>query len=269
MIRAIVFSKDRACQLQLFLESVQKNASGVFDMHIIIKASTEEFKAGYDKISGLFPDIKFIEQSSDIKKDILDLLVSNCAYSCFFTDDDIIYGQVKEEDIISNISSDEDVFCFSLRLGENIKFCYTMNMENVLHNQEDLGEFIKWDWTLHYLDLGYPLSVDGHIFRTQEITKLTKKVSFKNPNEFEGNLQIFDNFPRPKMAAYKHSALVNAPNNIVNDTHPNRNATEHGITTKELNDRLLKGEKIDFDALDFSNIIGAHQELKYKFTHAK
>lgn len=268
MINNIIFSKNRASQLRLLLYSIQKNAPGVFNLNVVYKYTDEQFKAGYELVKQEFGHIcNFVEQTNNFKQDTLSLLDSENDFSCFFVDDDIIYKPVtSEDDLIKHIKDDEDVFCMSLRLGENVKIAYTMNTINVLHNQENLEDgMIKWDWSLHYLDFGYPLSLDGHIFRTKEILKLSKKIAFTNPNEFEGNLQIFDNFPRNKMVSYKYSVLVNTPNNIVNDTHPNRNGLTCAINVKELNEKYLKGEVINLESMNFEDIQGCHQELIFVF----
>lgn len=266
MINAILFSKDRALQLRLLLDSIAKNANGIFNINILYKASNQNFKSGYEKLisENLIENINWVEES-EFKKQVIELLKQEYDYSCFFTDDDIIYEKIEESRIIETINKDIDIFCFSLRLGTNVKKCYTMNCDNVLGDFEDFGETICWEWTKRYMDFGYPLSVDGHIFRTKDIYKLVSKINFHNPNTLEGNLQIFDNFPKEKMVSYKQSKLVNSPSNIVNDTHPNRKGEQHGITVEELNNKYLNGETILLDKIDFSNIIGCHQELLFKF----
>jgi hypothetical protein len=267
MINAIAFSKDRACQLELLLYTIKKNAPGVFNVNVIYTFSNEEFKKGYDVVKEKYPEFNFVQQTDNFKDDTLKLLNSSYEFTTFFTDDDIIYKPIKSSEEIENlIKSDEDVFCFSLRLGENVTYCYTMNCENILKNQEVIEEkFIKWNWAVHYVDFGYPLSVDGHIFRTKEILKLVRNTPFHSPNTLEGNLQTFDNFPREKMVAYKTNVLVNTPNNIVNNTHPNLNGQKFAMSAKALNDKLLSGETLEFEAMDFSNIVGCHQELEFKF----
>lgn len=266
MINAIIFSKDRAAQLRLLLYSIQKNAPKAFNLNVIYTSSSQNFKNGYEKVIGEFSSVcNFIEQSDNFKEDVLNLLNSDSEFSCFFTDDDIIYKPFDVEVVKNSIKADDDVFCFSLRLGTNVTFCYTMNTENVLKNYDDLGELIKWNWSLHYLDFGYPLSVDGHVFRTKDILKLTRKVSFTNPNLFEGNLQIFDTFPKEKMVSFKSNVLVNTPNNIVNSTHPNRHSADFGISVEKLNSDYLEGKIIDLESMDFTNIIGCHQEIEFKY----
>jgi len=125
---------------------------------------------------------------------------------------------------------------------------------------------IKWDWTQHYVDFGYPLSVDGHIFRTKDIFKLVRKVAFKNPNEMEAGLQIFDTYPRNKMVSYKQNALINTPINMVQDTFENREGEEFGVNIDSLNEEYLNGKIINLDAIDFSKIKGCHQELELPLT---
>ena len=229
MINGIVFSKDRACQLNLLLSSLEKNAKNIFETKVIYTSSNLEFEKGYEKLINQYPEVKRIKETSKLKED-------------------------------------KDAFCFSTRLGLNTNKCYTMKCDNVIRPSFEDEKFISWDWKIHYMDFGYPLSVDGHIFRTKEILKLTKKVSFENPNTYEASLQIFDNFPRNKMWSYKHSASVNAPANIVESELKNKEDEEREFEIKELNESFLSGEVIELDKIDFSNIVGCHQELELPLT---
>ena len=268
-VNAIIFTKDRAMQLNLLLESIKANAPESMALNVIYKASSEEYKAGYDKLAALHPDVSMIEETS-FKEQVLELMSTpGFDYTCFFVDDDIIYKPFDINKCLSVLEGDDDVFCFSLRLGKNVKVCYTMQAENVLRGESIEDDIMKWNWSVHYLDFGYPLSVDGHIFRAKEILKLTKKVHFNNPNTFEGGLQVFDNYPREKMASFLDSVLVNSPSNIVNDTHPNRSGTEPVNSPKALNDAFLGGGVIDLSIMNFSNIVGCHQELDYPILNTK
>lgn len=266
MINAIIFSKDRASQLHLLLDSISRNAPGIFNISILYKSSNDNFTLAYEKLmdENIIENITWVSEQ-DFKAQNLRLLESDLPYTCFFTDDDIIYQPIDERQIIDCLENDDDVFCFSLRLGKNIQFCYTQNSGNVLVPLEENDDIVKWDWTLHYFDFGYPLAVDGHIFRTDDIKTLSNKIPYTNPNTFEIALQIFDNFPKIKMAAFVHSKLVNNPINIVQNVIHNRKGEIHGISVEELNKKFLSDEVIDFDTLDFNNIIGAHQEIKMNF----
>jgi len=273
VINCIIFSFDRALQLRNLLYSLSVNASGVFDISIIYKYSTDEYNAAYEKLKSenIIPDINWVKQSDNFKTDLLNLLdkEKEIQYTCFGTDDDILYRKFNVNEITNCLSADEDVFCFSLRLGKNTTYCYAMNATNKLiplpKENNHTENIIKWDWQKHFFDLGYPLSVDFHIFRTHDISKLIKKVNFTNPNTLEASLQIFDSFPKYKMASFDNSVIVNTPINIVQKTFQNRNGEEYGMTAKELNDKYINGSVIDYEKLDFTSIKSPHQEIKLEF----
>lgn len=181
MINAVVFSGGME---KLLIKSLELNAPGVFDIK---------------NFSG-----------KNFKSDLIDLLAdTDLEYTVFFRDRDLLYRSISEKDIANNMT-DEDVFCFSLRLGKNVTHCESLNVVNVLHNQQEEGSTMKWEWPKHYLDFGYPLSLNGHVFRTSEIKKLIKNTVFNDAESLEAGLQMFESPPWEKMASYTESALVSA-----------------------------------------------------------
>jgi hypothetical protein len=275
-INAIVFSIDKAAQLRIFLESTNKYAPGVFDINVIVSHTSEDFDKGYGMVINdpNFSHVNFVMQDKEFKGQVLSLLKTEHDYSCFFMDDDIIYKEVKLEDITSQIESDEDVVCFSLRLGENVTKCYTLDADNVMHDMERSGNTMKWDWSLHYLDFGYPFSLNGHTFRRKDIYKLVRKSKFTGLEELEMALFDFaEMFPRNKMVSYKHSALVNVPiGRVQMSVEHEMTMTLKDVQAKKarqlMNEQFIKGEAPRFEELDFLNleIEGCHQELDLGFS---
>jgi len=213
-INTIAFSTDRAAQLKIFLDSVYKNAPEVFNLNVIYSHTSDEYKSGYVKIleDSSYADVNFLGQELDFKEQVLEVIKDSGEYFTFFLDDDIIYNKIELADIVNTIDSDDDLVCFSLRLGENTTKCYTLGADNVMHDILKNGNIMKWDWSLHYLDFGYPFAMDGHIFRKSDIIKLVKKSTFSCVEELEMALFDFaEMFPRNKMASYTQSALVGVP----------------------------------------------------------
>ena len=66
------------------------------------------------------------------------------------------------------------------------------------------------------------------------------------------------------MASFRESRLVNVPANLVNETFANRHSGAH--RTDDLNERFLRGERIDVSGMDFANVRAAHEELAYAFS---
>jgi hypothetical protein len=49
-INSIIFSKDRASQLHLLINSLYKNAPGIFNLNVLYTFSNEDFEKGYEKL---------------------------------------------------------------------------------------------------------------------------------------------------------------------------------------------------------------------------
>jgi hypothetical protein len=253
-------------QLHLLLESIEKNANNVYNINVLYKHSDEKFKEGYEILINSFPHINWVEEKDDkFKEQTLSLMETNFEFSCFMVDDNVFFGKINEAEITKTIKDYSNIICFSPRQGINTTSCYTMKCDNIILPDRESDNFIFWNWGNRYADAGYPLSLDGHIFRTKDLKKMVKSISFSNPNTLEEGLQIFDNYPRDTMFAYKRSIFVGIPINIVNNTHPNRNGEEFSFSAKDLNEKYLDNQIIDYDSISFSLVKGAHQELKFKF----
>jgi len=266
MINAIIFSFDRAMQLHLLLESIKNNAKGIFNINVLYKCSNEEFKKSYDLLKDRFKGINWVEETN-FKEQTLKLMETALNFTCFMVDDDILFGKLKENEILNEFNKDENIICFSPRQALNTNYCYSMRCENIILPDKENEMFIYWDWKKRYADAGYAISLDCHIFRTKEIKKMVKAINFSNPNLLEASLnQTFsEDYPKEVMFGYKQSVLVGVPVNTVQNTFENRKGEKFGIDTKELNDKYLNGEIINYERLDFSNINSAHCELEYKF----
>ena len=100
MITAIILSKDRASQLHLLLESIQRNSSNLFDIRVIYEASNAVFERGYQKTKqefyhkdryGLqFPIRWYQRESENLSTDIIKRLGSR-DLTCIFSDENIVF----------------------------------------------------------------------------------------------------------------------------------------------------------------------------------
>ena len=183
----------------------------------------------------------------------------------FMVDDDIFYCPSPKIDRIDEIfKKEEDLCCFSLRLGLNTTV-------QDPHNRASLAELpairldedvFLWDHTTVGLNFGYPLSLDCHIFRTDFIFDLIKQIEFSSPNFLEGNLQKFSKECPPVCAAANSSSVFGAPINRVQNDFTNRAGLEFGMDPKALNKEFLKGKTL-CPVID--KIVGAHQEVELKW----
>ena len=77
-----------------------------------------------------------------------------------------------------------------------------MNCNNVFLPLKKENNILYWDWSVHYLDFGYPFNLDGTVYRGKELLKFIKNINFDNSIELENSLQIFDNYPKNIMCCF-------------------------------------------------------------------
>lgn len=274
MIHAIILSKDRAAQLDLALKALKSNDGGIFSTYsILYKASEDQFESGYKCLKENYPGLNWVEQE-DYYQNILELVDESHEFTTFFTDDDIFYRPINKRQIhIQDLFEDMDILaCLSLRLGLNTYIQDPYIGSQVIAPSSNFhyldNDFIVWRWQdcPPYGNFGYPLSVDGHIFRTNELKQILSDCRFNNPNQQEIAMQNQADRLPPLMACFEKSVVINTPLNRVQDTCLNRSGENFGQSAKEMNDRFIAGQRLDFNSIDFSNIIGCHQELEIKWT---
>ena len=207
--------------------------------------------------------ISFIKQNNDnsFRSDLIELLSSIRSEKIIFLVDDIIFVESLDLNDFSKFNT--DIFVPSLRMGLHLKRCYTLQQKQPLpewiSGKIKNADKICWKWETGILDWGYPLSVDGHLFSTQEMITISKLISFNAPNTFEDGLQKFSKLFLPRLGVcYRKSRIINIPWNMVQKEHPNI----HGNINQDfLLDQWQKGFQIDYKKLSGFVNESVHQEV--------
>jgi hypothetical protein len=262
MIAAIVFSRDRAMQLDLLLTSLERNGAEFFGpVHVLWKGTLPEFREAYKTCAREHPKVWLVPESDLVAQ--TRYLLHAAEFATFLTDDSVLYRLLPFPPFPLTAS-----LCFSLRLGLNTCWCYPHSREQRVPRLSQKSG-LSWKWASGDGDFGYPGSLDGHVFRGEILRGvLAAAPDQANPNRIEEHLvsTLAKREPRePFMDAYQESCLVGIPVNRVNATTPNRNGEVYSYDVAELNRRYLAGERIDLSALDFSDVRGAHQEIELRF----
>ena len=218
MIGAIIFSNNAPLFLDLFLKSIKDNGINIFNFSVLYKAEglgNEEYLKVFEKY-----DIINHRKETNFKEDLLWLINSNSSdLIAFFKDTNYFFSELPHGDI-EKIMEDQDIFCFSLCLGKNIKHCYYNDVYNILLNEVENSEnTIKWDWVKHYLDFGRPLELGGgHIFHKKEVFKMFKKWSYIDILGLEDSFEKLEYYPKEHMSSFKNSVLVDV---VLKDSREN------------------------------------------------
>jgi len=261
----IIFSKNRASQLNLLLESIELNASHLFDTINVVYKADEDYVSGYELLKPKFPSVIF-NLERNFRSDVITLISEDTEFTTFLVDDVVIYDKITESKELILSSIHDKVCCFSLRLGLNCEYSHPANLSYKIKNYGLLNGMITFQHRIQGPgDFSYPLSTDGHIYKTEKLRDMLLMIPFTNPNSLEANLQRVIGSVPELMVSFEKSKLVSIPANLVNDSFKNRHGLQYYFSEKELNDRYLKNETIDLAAMDFTKINGPHKEIEYKF----
>jgi len=274
MISAIVFSKNRATQLDLLLKSIKQNFIQCNQIRVVWKADDSHLESYNILMKEYQTKVIFIKQDSFFQDTWEACRDSKNEYVVMFTDDDIVYKMVNiPASTLSHL--DNDVFgCYSLRLGLNIT---KRQMEDKWYNDTTQVNFLNeseiiWNRTsvLPHSYWGYVLSVDGHIFNKRKLQKILYEIYLWNninrysqtPNKLESLMQRFFFEVGPFMLAPKDSCVVNSPNNRVQEEYKNRSGDQYSYCEDHLMQLYLSGHRIKLEDLDFSHVNCPHTEIK-------
>lgn len=262
MLNIIVFSKDRAAQLELFLRSMKLyfKEFDQYKINVLYTYSNDNFKIGYEKVFKIQnnKNINYIKESLKFKDHILLLLNQENPYTIFFVDDNVFKNSFTlESKQFKLFTMNDDILTLSLRLHPYLTYCYPARIRMKSPN---FDSNLIFKWYGESGDYGYPMSLDGHFFRTKEFSALTKVLNFNNPNSYESILAGYP-FNRLKMICFEESIIINNPINRVQNYNNNIHGT---ISAEYINNEFLNDKVIDIEIFKGIKNISCHQEIEIK-----
>jgi len=250
-------------QLHALLSSFKENVSGDYRLKVLCRYDEKYLKA-LKEIKDEFQSVIFIDEISfqdQVEESVGDDL------QAFLVDDIVIKDKVDLSFVSGILSQNDHVLCFSLRLGLHLKRCYMIDAPQRIPPGMTQGDLFIWDWRQGEHDWGYPLSVDGHVFRANDLKEWIKNLRFKNPNQFEDSLQALKYYTsRNSCVCFHRSKIVNIPLNRVQEDYKNRNIGEN---VEDLLPLWNEGLRFSTNELfDISND-GVHSDIKMNLTKVK
>ena len=242
-MNTIIFSKDRAMQLDLLLRSM-KDHFDYGSTTVLYTTSGPEYQKGYDLLKTRF-DINLVKESN-FKKDLINIVNDYTSPLVVLVDDVVFIREVtiKEYQRMVNGIMFGKVKTGSLMLGMNIDYSYTheRKINNPLKGDYD---YYTWDWTQEdrHTNFGYPHGIGGNMWESEYFFKRIKYKRFDNPNELESKLSWPYRKRRlgsPLMSCFKETKLLGLQVNMVQDSvKGNRSGSKY--SPRYLNDSYLDG----------------------------
>lgn len=262
MIEWIVFSKNRACQLDLLLRSMdmfvpkEKNWATT----VIYKTTTNFHEDAYKKLKKEHKFVNFIEETS-FQHNFEEVIDETYAeFIGTLTDDDVFIRKLPDDVYFNQIYSPK-ALQFSLRLSPDMNYCYPFNRAMIPTNKTE------WDWTeldiINHGDYAYPVSLSGSIWQKRHIKRqLSKLKGYANPNELEQ--RMYDNriVSLNLLNCLPENCTVTVPHNRVQDIVHNRSF--NGDADK-LNMMFLADFRIDIRPLINLKSNSPFYEYDYRF----
>ena len=244
-IEVVVFSRDRACQLEALLRSMERFVHVPHRTTVLYTSSDDAFEQGYRLLKEQYGEVRFVREH-DFKRDLIEILSPARRlrrHFMFLVDDMLFLRDWSGGENLQLFTDNENILTLSLRLGENITYCHPRSMATVPH---DFTESNLWHWReAHDGYWNYPMSTDGHIFRAEDLVDLIESLDFSNPNTMEVAL-LDHGIQKPLMLAEQRPYLVSLALNRVQSTFANRCGE---ITAEQLNRAYLDGETIDIEPI--------------------
>lgn len=269
-IKCYIPSKNRACQLDLLLQSFLKNTNDLFEPTIVYTYSSDDFSKGYDLFRKEWPDLN-IQYEYDSQEQFYQFLEKNeNDLIALFTDDSIFYrsSTVSEQELRFRFTN-PNLFTFTYRLGLNITVKdYVINepawQPDTLQCWENV---VAWDYNkLPFEQLhGFTVGFDGYIFRAKDLLELSERQSF-------GGIATWENFicRKFKEKGFQRNLMASPFASEVfvqqvNITHRlgHRSSGQFYASLHDLNQAWLNGYEIDIDSMNFSNVVCTHGEIPF------
>lgn len=243
----LIFSRDRAAQLDLLLQSIERNMTPE-ETTVLWTASNEQFAVGYENVVSPQTDFVFQETEAEFDTALRETLAASETVT-FFCDDDIVFRPVPAPP--SSLLTD-GVLCVRMSVGRE-----TRNM--VLP-----AGFPVWEWSLlEPHDFGFVGGVDGDTYRSHHALAALGGETIGNPTWVETDMSL--SFRRtealPLAACFPNQCVVG---NAVNRVSPSSGVGCGFVfpqTAAALNKRFVRGERINYDKLDFAGIDSCHHEI--------
>ena len=280
MLDCLIFSKNRACQLDLLLRTIRKNFNELkpTNVRILYLATNEFYNQGYLKLRDKFPAHEWIQEcnfTDDVKNIVSEFKEP---FALTLVDDEVIVNPFPILESFQSFRISNKIHTISLRMHPEVDWTYTSGVkQGLIDRWVYRGDSIRiWDWTNWDTqsqtglpnEAGYPSCINSHIYPRQWFQSYIKKLQFSNANSLEGMFNNLRHTFKPHMVCFTRPKSVSIANNLV-QTGTNKHSDNPENSAEFLNDKFLSDYVIDekpFQGLQ-TNTPTFEYEYEWKLEH--
>ena len=206
-IASVVFSCDRAMQLEAFLRSYREKVAHAGQMYVLYRASDEGHARSYRELrqemaaSSLAGRLTWVEER-DFRAQLLDILEQCPCRTVALYVDDMLFLHPIDYDVLKEV--DTTRYIPSICRGRDMRY------SAVLGRPIDLPDLtaspyppllaFRWNQYRELSDWTYPLGVSGYFYGRDELLALCRRIDFRHPNSLESAMQAYKDVLPPGWA---------------------------------------------------------------------
>jgi hypothetical protein len=266
---AMIVSKDRAMQLDAVLRSLWLHGRDInkLDVKVLYAVTSPIHEKQYRQLMKEHPAVHFMPEHHF--KGQLQACIAAYPYVLFMVDDNLFVKPFSIEDCMHALAAHHDTLGFSLRLGTNTRYCYSMDRYQNLPDVHVIENgFFKWNWSVGECDFGYPLELSSSLYRTGDLLPLIAQADFSNPNTLEAQLAgaafTFAGF-KNYIISHETSVTFCNPVNKVQQVYNNRAGSSSQYAVDELSRMFEQGYRIIVETYSGFTPYACHQEVELFF----
>jgi len=266
MINILIFSKDRACQLDLCIRSILEKLHLGYRLHVQYTTSDEMFDKGYELLKQKYGHfIKFVKESN-FKTTLLEMVSKfENEYCMFLVDDDVFINDVSEDEfckLFKLYKENTKVATVSFRMNPFIDYCFPAKKKMIIPEFMEETMYLLWAWVDYdsFTCWGYPMAIDTHVYNVKSISALFNRLNYSDVNTLELNMTYNTPKEKPYMISFKETKVYNIQHNFVQED--SRQKSKCAVHT--LNEKFLKGAVISTEDIYRLKPTAAHGKLEYK-----
>ena len=279
-VEMLIFSKNRACQLDQLVRSLVEHVEelNLYRISVLYTAENGSFLEGYRIVQKQFPFLRFVEQRREntIGQQIEEILADgNREFFCMLVDDDILIRRLSLYcQQFETFRSDLRIASLSVRLSPSVTYCQPLTMAVTPSRISKRGVFHwyvtpRWKLLRNLLrsvgydgvgagDWGVSMSMDGNFFRLREFREYFRRIpSAKEFGDIEATM-CRTPIPKEYGICFDQPKLVNVPLNSVRGDYKYPNME---ITPEYLNELFLSGRRLDYSGLRSTDGPACHLEI--------
>lgn len=268
----VVFSKDRALQLDAFLRSLKASLTNAekVTIYVLWAAGSDADALRYRSVERAHPEIVFVREYWFLEQ-LLECIRAH-QWVGLFVDDTVFVQSWSLLQILSCLEHEHRAIGFSLRLGRNTRYCFAKDMPQTVPDFHPIIEgCLGFDWTRAELDFAYPLELSSSIYASEWLLELlTPGLAIRNPNDLETHLDSCKNrlIKRNLLCCFPYSVAFSNAVNTVSQENSNRIGENLETDLADLNECFDNGNRIRVEAFWGMVPNACHQACAYTFERA-